>query len=194
LNVIDSNQAPVHPASTHFKLPARRAIFWAFLACLLLVGLVAGRQFLTGRQAGEAIIPDNLLAQAIPITADHTSRDKQISLPGGSADGQPQADLPVSYRDYGRIDKSVPIRSSFLLWNRGDAPLRIQKAYTTCACTIAQISSADIPPGMASQISIQFDPGVHNVAGMTVRRGLILETNDPAVPGMEIWIQVSVNP
>lgn len=190
--VIDSDQAPLQAASPPATKPKRRLLVFAGLALILLAAGVVGSLILRKDAEPAAVVPAELLAQTAPITADHSSRDRQLVTPGEPAAGKPQAELPVSFLDYGRVKKTALVSGTFILWNRGNAPLLIRQAYTTCACTSAQISSAEIPPGMASQIVIQFDPQVHDMAGMTVRRGLVLETNDPAAPSVEIWIQVSI--
>ncbi len=182
------------------KLPLPKTRLRLILgAAILLVILAAGGLWAANRsriqRPAAEIVPAEQVARSVPFMASHTSRE---ALPAGMmesspADGaRPAADLGLTYYDFGRIGSSLPVSRTFTLWNRGDAPLIIEKAYTTCACTRAEISSVEIPPGMASQITIQFDPGVHNVQGMTVRRGLLLALNDPANPSLEIWVQASV--
>lgn len=39
---------------------------------------------------------------------------------------------------------------------------------------------------------LQFDTSNHEMHGTTVRRGVIVETNDPDLPIQEIWIQASI--
>ena len=41
-------------------------------------------------------------------------------------------------------------------------------------------------------VTVQFDPSVHNLRGQTVRRGVIVETNDPQNPSVDFWIQATV--
>ena len=65
-------------------------------------------------------------------------------------------------------------------------------AYTTCGCTTAEISADVIPPGKAVTIELVYDAGFHDTAGQTVRRGLIIESNDPDQPQAEIWVQADV--
>ena len=70
--------------------------------------------------------------------------------------------------------------------------MTISRAYTTCACTTAEISSEVIPPGKAVSVDLVFDAGFHDAAGQTVRRGIILENNDPDQPQAEFWVQADV--
>ena len=79
-----------------------------------------------------------------------------------------------------------------VLFNTGEAPLTISRAYTTCGCTTAEITARTIPPGKVASVTLTFDAGFHETAGQTVRRGLIIENNDPRNPKAEIWIQATV--
>jgi hypothetical protein len=74
----------------------------------------------------------------------------------------------------------------------GDAPLTISRAYTTCGCTTAEISASVIPPGKVATVKMVFDAGYHDTRGQTVRRGLIIENNDPAQSEAEIWLVATV--
>ncbi len=42
-------------------------------------------------------------------------------------------------------------------------------------------------------MTLTFDAGFHDVSGQTVRRGVIIENNDPNHPVLEIWVEVSVS-
>ena len=70
-------------------------------------------------------------------------------------------------------------------------PLVISSGYTTCGCTTAELSTAEIPVDKSGLVTVYFDPQ-HASPGSVVRRGVILETNDPQKPQIEIWIQASV--
>ena len=70
--------------------------------------------------------------------------------------------------------------------------LTISRAYTTCGCTKAEFTSSIIPAGKVAIVTLVFDAGFHDVRGQTVRRGLIIENNDPDWPTVEIWAQASV--
>lgn len=107
---------------------------------------------------------------------------------------QPQPDIEAPERAYdlGLIGPQDVVEREFIIRNTGDAPLSISHAYTTCGCTRAEISASVIPPGKASLVKIIFDAGFHDTAGQTVRRGLIIENNDPDQSQLEIWVQASV--
>lgn len=109
-----------------------------------------------------------------------------------AADGQPAAALSASFYNFGRVGATEVVQEEFLLFNRGNAPLVIERAYTTCGCTSAEVSGGLIAPGEAGRVTLIFDAGFHPAAGQTVRRGLIIETNDPRRPQVEIWVQAEV--
>jgi hypothetical protein len=70
--------------------------------------------------------------------------------------------------------------------------LTIHRAYTTCGCTTAEFSSTVIPTGKVAVMKIVLDAGFHDVRGQTVRRGVIIENNDPNNSQIEIWTQAKV--
>jgi hypothetical protein len=107
---------------------------------------------------------------------------------------QTQPAIAVSEKsyDFGNIGPEDIVERTFVIFNSGDAPLTISRAYTTCGCTTAEISARSIPPGKVATVTITFDAGYHDAAGQTVRRGLIIENNDPRRSQAEIWIQASL--
>jgi hypothetical protein len=111
-------------------------------------------------------------------------------LPKG--DPQPKIAIEERYFDFGTLDPTDVVTREFVIANVGEAPLTISRAYTTCGCTIADFTSAVIPPGKVSIMTLTFDAGFHDVSGQTVRRGVIIENNDPGNSSAEIWVQVSV--
>lgn len=109
-----------------------------------------------------------------------------------SYEPQPRLELAEASHDFGLIGPQDVVERTFTIRNTGDAPLTISRAYTTCGCATAEISTNVIPPGGAATARIVFDAGYHDSAGQTVRRGLILENNDPLHSQAEIWIQADV--
>jgi hypothetical protein len=68
----------------------------------------------------------------------------------------------------------------------------VRRVYTTCGCTTAELSGSVIPAGKLALVAVEYDPRLHSSAGTTVRRGVILETNDPEQSQVELWIQVEI--
>lgn len=109
-----------------------------------------------------------------------------------SSGPQPRLVKSEDFINVGSVGPQDVVRLEFALANTGEAPLNISRAFTTCGCTTAAISSAVIPPGMVSEVTVVFDAGYHDTRGQVVRRGLILESNDPRGSVQEIWLQASV--
>lgn len=111
-------------------------------------------------------------------------------LPKGEP--QPNIVIPETSYDFGTIGAKDVVEQTFMIQNTGEAPLTLSRAYTTCGCTTAEISASVIPPGSVATVKLVFDAGFHDAAGQTVRRGLIIENNDPEQSQAEIWIQAKV--
>lgn len=167
------------------------------IGLLLIAGVAA--YALAGRSSATASFdygPEDV-AYDQPLHAVH-----EMDMPGVSnkkpipflpRDGpQPKIVIPTTFYDFGTIGPTEVVKHDFVIANTGDAPLTISRAYTTCGCTTADLTSAIIPPGKVSIVTIVFDAGFHDVRGQTVRRGLIIENNDLKNPQMEIWIQARV--
>lgn len=107
---------------------------------------------------------------------------------------QAQPSIVISEKSYnfGSIGPTDVVQRSFAILNTGDATLTISRAYTTCGCTTADITASSIPPGKVAEVTLTFDAGYHDTAGQTVRRGLIIENNDPRNSQAEFWTEASV--
>ncbi|MGB5057822.1 MAG: DUF1573 domain-containing protein [Candidatus Promineifilaceae bacterium] len=140
-------------------------------------------------------------------TASYTSADVSVSQPIFAVhemnDGppipflpknqpQPHIQIAETFYDLGTIGPRDVVEQSFIIRNTGEAPLTISRAYTTCGCTTAEISASIIPPGKVATVRLIFDAGFHETAGQSVRRGLMIENNDPEQSQAEVWIQADV--
>lgn len=105
---------------------------------------------------------------------------------------EPMIRVSEAFYDFGEVAAQIVLRRTFVIANTGQSTLIIQSAYTTCGCTMADFTATEIPPGKVVLMTLQFDPGYHDMRGTTVRRGVIIETNDPNHPTQEIWVQASV--
>lgn len=159
-------------------------------AMLMLVSAAIITRRAAGGAAAQADAGDVVAGNRIRAVHEMGDGPKAHFLPPG--DPQPDIEVPETFFDFGRIGAQEIVSRSFLVRNVGDAPLTISRAYTTCGCTTADISADVIPPGKAATVEMRFDAGFHDSAGQTVRRGLILESNDPNQPQAEIWIQAEV--
>jgi len=161
---------------------------------LLLIGWGAYASFAGSKTDAEAMIyseADVIYDQPIHAIHEMNEGPPIPFLPRGGA--QPAIQVPESSYNFGSIGPKDVVERTFIIRNTGEAPLTISRAYTTCGCTTAEITAIVIPPGKVAEVTIIFDAGFHAEAvGQTVRRGLIIENNDPRQSEAEIWIQASV--
>jgi hypothetical protein len=137
---------------------------------------------------GEDVVYDK------PLHAIHEMGPSTLNeiafLPKGEA--QPKIILLEDFHDFGSVGPTEIVNHDFVIANQGEAPLTISRAYTTCGCTTADFTATVIPPGKIAVVTISLDAGFHDVRGQTVRRGIIIENNDPKNPQVELWAQASV--
>ncbi len=153
-----------------------------------LVGYVAGNDTAV---ASSEYHPENV-AHDQPFVAVHEMGEGPPIpfLPRNQP--QPKIQIPETSYNFGTIGPQDVVEREFIIRNVGEAPLSISRAYTTCGCTTAEISASVIQPGEVATVNLIFDAGFHDAAGQTVRRGLIIENNDPSQSQAEIWTQASV--
>ncbi len=129
-----------------------------------------------------------------PMHAVHEMTGPTLNeIPFLPKDGpQPKIVVAEDFYNFGLIGPTDVVTHDFAIKNEGDAPLTIHRAYTTCGCTTADFSATVIPPGKVAIVTLRLDAGYHDVRGQTVRRGIIIENNDPNHPQVELWTQASV--
>lgn len=144
-------------------------------------------------QTALAYSPQNVSREK-PLHAIHEMEPPSLnSIPFITKDNpQPKINIPITFHNFGSIDPEEMVEQEFVIANEGAVPLTISRAYTTCGCTTADFTSTIIPPGKVSIMTLRFDAGYHDTKGQSVRRGVIIENNDPNNPQMEIWVEASV--
>jgi hypothetical protein len=105
---------------------------------------------------------------------------------------QPELEIPQDEWSFGQIGPRDVVDHTYVLRNTGDAPLTISRIYTTCGCTTAELTARVIPPGKVALLRMIFDAGFHDTRGQQVRRGVIIENNDPAYSEAAVWADASV--
>jgi hypothetical protein len=105
---------------------------------------------------------------------------------------QPSIQVPEKFYSFGTIGPKDKVEHEFIIRNIGQGPLTISRTYSTCGCATTEISANVIPPGKVAAIRLVFDTGFHVTAGQIVRRGLMIENNDPEHFRTEIWVQAEV--
>jgi hypothetical protein len=198
-----------NPASIHIEKPShfkrlfrlkktrRLGLVWIGTAGLLGVGFLVYLAIAAGlvHKSGIRFISTNVV-YGEKVHASHEMMMGGVSnisnnLPADTS-VRPEIQVSEQFYDFGKVESDRVLKHTFVIANLGQAPLVIVHAYTTCGCTVADFTSANVPPGKLALMTLQFDPGFHNMHGTTVRRGVMVETNDPEHPLQEIWIQASV--
>ncbi len=105
---------------------------------------------------------------------------------------QPRIVVREGVHNFGVIGPREVVSETFAIRNDGEAPLTSSRAFTTCGCTIAEISARVIPPGKVALATLRFDAGYHDTRGQNVKRGLIIESNDRRRWKAEIWTTATV--
>jgi hypothetical protein len=174
----------------------KRTVNWPIIVAAIGVLLIAGSLlvYMSGSNTVEASTeyhPDDV-AHVQPFVAIHEMGEGP-PIPFLPKDQpQPKIQIPQKSHDFGVIGPQDVVSQEFIIRNVGEAPLTISRAYTSCGCTTAEISASVIQPGQVATIKLIFDAGYHDTAGQTVRRGLIIENNDPTQSQAEIWTQAKV--
>lgn len=177
----------------HTKRKAQAGRSEMIIALALIGGaivLLAAGALLANRPVKPVIEGDIVRGAVIRATHQMGGGEPIPFLPKNGP--QPNVVVDEAFHDFGRIGAKDVVTRTFVVRNTGDAPLTISRAYTTCGCTTAEISADVIPPGKAVTVEMRFDAGFHDSAGQTVRRGVILENNDPDQPQTELWVQANV--
>ncbi len=165
----------------------------AILAGILLLAAAGGfiRNTLASGSVEIEYSPEDIVYDQ-PLHAVH-EMGPGPAIPFLPKDGpQPEIVISERFHDFGKIEPSEVVTKEFVISNNGQAPLTISRAYTTCGCTTGDFTSATIPPGKVVIMTLTLDAGFHDVRGQTVRRGVIIENNDPGNSNAEIWTEASV--
>jgi hypothetical protein len=93
--------------------------------------------------------------------------------------------------DFGRIPQQTKVEHKFSLRNDGTAPLRILKITSDCGCTVGTVPDSLVPPGQSTFVDVTLDS--ENNEGDVIKV-LILYTNDPAEPRIDLGLLADVEP
>jgi len=95
--------------------------------------------------------------------------------------------------DFGDIVQSQgPVSTTFTVKNTGSEPLIINRLFTSCGCTAAEMETSPLPPDQSRTMTVTFDPMVHPDQFGVIERVVYLQTSDPEKPEVEIDIRGNV--
>lgn len=156
------------------------------LAVLLLAGLSACDEL--DISAEDVVFGDKVYSQ-YEADADPDSAPASYT----SDEARPVLETPFSSVNLGRVTLGKKVEHILAIRNGGDANLLVYQLLTTCDYISATLSAGEIPPGKIALLTVTIDAtNDPEPAGTTIRRGIIIVSNDPAQPELTIWIQASI--
>src|SRR5574341_184809 len=163
-------------------LPTRRV--WRGLVILIaLLGLLLSACLTDSADASADYDPHEVVYDQ-PLHGIYETGSSRTSVaypPAG--DPQPHIEVARGYADFGSLALGQQAEHTFVVRNTGDATLTITRLYTTCDYLVADLTGSVIPPQRIALLIVKMDltGNPHADSGL-VRRGAILESNDPQRP------------
>jgi hypothetical protein len=114
------------------------------------------------------------------------STEAKVDVKPLSSQGHPKAEFDKLSYDFGAMDVGATGTHTFNVRNSGVAPLTLRLIDTSCKCTMVEIPPEGIPPGESRPIKLEWKT-VEQVDSF--RHGGQLETNDPDMPKVNIFVE-----
>ena len=102
------------------------------------------------------------------------------------AKSSPKLECGQTVYDFGTVDGEKAVSHTFQIRNAGNSELVIRKIHAPCGCTSFLLSSKTLPPG--ETLSIPVTVSLSGRKGLQ-EKGVFLETNDPATPGLQLTLR-----
>ena len=105
--------------------------------------------------------------------------------------GMPKCEnMPVdaTTHDFGDVDNTKIVTHEFKVKNSGDSPLRIDRIFSSCGCTLAEMSNNSLGPD--SQAVLRTSMNLHGRKGH-LKKFLLLYCNDPRQPSVQLWLRAN---
>lgn len=95
--------------------------------------------------------------------------------------------------DFGKISKADGVKSTtFEIENHGKQSLEIGEISTSCQCISAEIDKTSLGFNEEAELTVYFDPNVHEEPGGGFSRSVFVKTNDTDLPEMQFDIFVEI--
>jgi hypothetical protein len=148
-------------------------------ALLVLVG-VATLGVLGGLAATSRVSMPHSHAPGVRLVRSLSGAVKPV------ADGPlPRAVADEARFDFGVMDPLTMGGHTFVVRNRGDAPLLLEQGPTTCRCTLSETSRAPIPPGGSGMVKMEWNSGRKSRDFLQTAD---VYTNDPTRPRLRFQV------
>jgi len=103
-----------------------------------------------------------------------------------------QIELSATVFDLGTVPNNEPVSRVFQVRNVGPGALDITGVSTSCGCTTAEVGSRSLRPGEAADLTVTYDPQVHEGEIGTFLRFVYVRSNDPETPEASLALRVTV--
>ncbi len=110
--------------------------------------------------------------------------------PSASPSGPRIAVEPVSF-DFGPALQNKTLSREFLIRNFGGSELVIESVSTTCGCTVGQLDTRTLKPGMAVPLRVSLETRSYSGA---LQRSVLIRSNDPTKALLEVRVLAQVQP
>ena len=105
----------------------------------------------------------------------------------------PVAETHNDTYDFGLISKDDgKVSTTFEIENHGKGTLEIGDITTSCACTTANIEKKSLSFNEETQLTIIFDPNLHDEPKDRFKRSIYVPTNDSEMPELVFDIYVDI--
>lgn len=189
MNVTTVN--PRHSFSL-IKLVVLPAGGWLFAAWVLL-GLLLAACDAASTEVRASFAPEDVVYDQ-PLHGSYGTGSSDVSSVSAPPNGaQPRIEAVEDFIDFGRVLPGEQVEHTFIIRNSGDSTLKISRLYTTCSYMFADLSGSVIPPGRVALLVVTMNLAYHSDADQgLLRRGAILESNDPQQPETTVWVQLRI--
>jgi hypothetical protein len=109
-----------------------------------------------------------------------------------SADSPGQIELSASEFHFGTVPNDKPVSQVFQVRNTGRGTLEILGVSTSCGCTTAEIDENRLAPGATANLTVTYDPQVHDGATDEFTRVVYIRSNDPEASETMLTVRVKV--
>lgn len=93
--------------------------------------------------------------------------------------------------DFGPALQNKTLTKDFVIKNFGGADLVIESVSTTCGCTVGQLETRTLKPGMAVPLKVSLETRSYSGA---LQRAVLIRSNDPTKALLEVRVQALVQP
>lgn len=104
----------------------------------------------------------------------------------GAVLGQPNLVVQKPVYDFGERDNSETVEHTFVLENRGDRILEIERTKTSCGCTVANLPDRTLDPGESAELTARLS--LKNRRGRQTKM-ITVFSNDPDSPQTRLTLQ-----